>query len=831
MIDWIEKNPRDPRYDYDWGRRFEIAENGKVNWTTASKMWPNPKNPQYSWAWRRIDAGRRALQYPELLCHFINSPHMTAGLLVSILNSVHEHGEFLANNPTRDFTRDNHGLYEAEGTACLGVIFKEFYQAEHWRKRAFELLEKEIVKQVRPDGFQVENVLSYQMASLRMFSDSMLIALRNGFPEFPKWYQARIRQMIQAIEAVSYPDGTVARFGDQAKVTNVDNSINSWYRHFGLERRSDKTHVGSTALRWSGLYTMRSNWTRSATMAIVRCGPSYNAHSHKDAGTFTVFAGGRVLLPDSGCYTYNGIKDAVPTDNDRIYFQGSVAHNVLTLEDEDAHIVSLNNGPYRDLKGYDDCGVIRWQPSHDFGHKTLVIENHNTYQNPAAMSHRRALIATTDNDTFVVVDEALGAAGGNVRVRFHLFPTRTDLGSDRISMWSQAEDGPNLLIQGIRVHPDLTLTPEKTRLSMAMGKSEKRPAAMFAVNKMPHETVQFITVLKVFYGHTAPTVTMAVKSKPGDTRVSLQLEMNGKTFPIQYSFDPRRTQMSPPPAEFELKTQPEYIPFYNNFMPVAEVGDPFVPERTCTRLRPHREGQPALATCEPHTFITKIEMNKRYSPVIVENGRYIYCGIPKCGVSRWRRLARRVEGNPNWYDNKAHSPTGNGLKYLADFTEQGADSYINNASIYSFIIVRSPYSRLLSGWLDKKDFPSFNYVPNDFGKFIEWLENQPDANKLNEHFRPMTSFCGILDGMKFDFVAKMEEVDSWGPTLVKKLGINKFVNSGWGGGFFRSSGDNIAHNHHTEKRLLEFYTPERMRVVEQVYASDFATFGYPIGHL
>ena len=115
---------------------------------SPSKTWPNPINPALSWGWRRVDAGRRGLQFSELLKAFLPSPGFSPSLLIKVLRSVHEHGEFLAGNPHHDFTRDNHGLFEAEGAAALGVLFPEFDASGRWCKRSFSVLQREMIKQV-----------------------------------------------------------------------------------------------------------------------------------------------------------------------------------------------------------------------------------------------------------------------------------------------------------------------------------------------------------------------------------------------------------------------------------------------------------------------------------------------------------------------------------------------------------------------------------------------------------------------------------------------------------------------------------------------------------
>ena len=578
------------------------------------------------------------------------------------------------------------------------------------------------------------------------------------------------------------------------------------------------------------MYSIRSNWSSSATMLLLRCGPSYNAHSHKDAGSFTLFADGREFLPDSGCYTYTGIKEMHPKDSDRAYFQSTAAHNTLTLNNENAHIPSLENGPFKQLKGYDDCGVISWIPDSPRRHAQLVIENHLTYREPN-MTHRRAVF-TAGRDAFVVVDEAIGEAAGSVNTHFHLAPTMIEMGLDRLSVYTKfPASSANLLIKGIE-QPGLSMGVKKTFVSYSMGQKVKRPALSFQLDKPAGTTKRFITVLALYRGGHPPHVSVQTEASPGSSNYSMAVTIGASTYEVNSAFEPRQMKMSPPAQEFKNKREPQYIKFYQNFVRWQRDDAQLNAQRTCKIPNGLRSSPPPGVECEPPLQLDRIEPDARFSPIVSFKHKYVYCDIPKCGVSRWRRLSRRVEGIPEWADDKAHSPQLNGLAYLSGFSKDVALQTINDPKMYTFIIVRSPYTRLLSGWLDKKDFPRFK-LPQTFDAFVHWLQNQT-VSKLNEHFKPMTSFCGIGDGMKFDLIARVEEMHEWGPKLVSRLGLTKFTMSGWKGGFFRSSDstkEELAHNHRSEEKVNKYYTPRLMEVVDTIFHDDFVNFGYEKGKL
>ena len=102
-------------------------------------------------------------------------------------------------------------------------------------------------------------------------------------------------------------------------------------------------------------------------------------------------------------------------------------------------------------------------------------------------------------------------------------------------------------------------------------------------------------------------------------------------------------------------------------------------------------------------------MKDRDSPVVSFLYNFIYCGIPKNGCSRWRRLIRRASGLP-WLGQlprTIHLPPKyanySALSHLAKHDPVGAAHILDERSKFSFVIVRSPYTRLLSAWLDKRD--------------------------------------------------------------------------------------------------------------------------------
>lgn len=362
---WLDQCIRDNNYDYDLGARPK-AEN---QFAPRKGLFPNPVNPHLSWSWRRLDAAKRAVNFPELMHHFIGSPHFSSRILVKFLNSVHEHGSVLASNPDQKFTRGNHGLYEAEGANTLGILYPEFFSAAQWRQNASSFLMHQMDQQVRQDGMHIEGIVTYQVATHRIFSEASLLASQNNMSSYPPWFKTRLDDMAVATQFLTLPNLDSVRFGDQGSRMN---NTSAHRQHTALDNQ--KVDNMSGRLPFSGFYKLRgTSASPLQSTLILRCGPSMNAHSHKDTASFEYAVGDDIIISDAGAYTYRTIQDIFPRDTKRAYFQSTIAHNTLTLNKMDAHIPSLVHGPYRQYRGYDDCGVLAWAPHTQS--TLLVVEN------------------------------------------------------------------------------------------------------------------------------------------------------------------------------------------------------------------------------------------------------------------------------------------------------------------------------------------------------------------------------------------------------------------------------------------------------------------------
>ena len=83
---------------------------------------------------------------------------------------------------------------------------------------------------------------------------------------------------------------------------------------------------------WTGLATLRSGWEPEATFIGFKCGASAVGHSHLDANSFVVSAGGERLLVDEGLWPYAHAEGFFDLET-RFNFDGNatIGHNSLLV--------------------------------------------------------------------------------------------------------------------------------------------------------------------------------------------------------------------------------------------------------------------------------------------------------------------------------------------------------------------------------------------------------------------------------------------------------------------------------------------------------------------
>lgn len=496
----------DEKYAEEWCNQL-------VDWTNK-----NPNDNDHKYAWRSIEAGIRGYRWTGLFQRFIDSPSFTPDVMVAFLNSFYDHAEFLM---TKYRTRSNWGLMEAEGMAFIAITFPEFQNAEKWRDEAFRRLNNEINIQVYPDGHQQELAIGYHIGCIRWFLRTYNLAQMNGLSgAFPKSYLETIEKMCEVPMKLGLPDGTNAQFGDAwagAPGQHKENFL-EWADMFDRDdflylatdgKEGQKPRTTTFALKESGLYSMRSGWDKNAVCFVLKCGPDGGGHCQPDNGTFELFAGGRNLMPDAGSYIYSGDPE------NRAWFRQTKVHQTLTLNG--------TNTKYAPK-------LLLWKPGENLD--ILVVENAG-YD---SLIHRRAVFFV-DKRYFIIVDEAIGKATGDVDLHFQLAPGNAVFDNKKYSVHSGFIDGWNVKVH-TKKQKGLKLEEEEGQVSFLYTKKEPRPAFRYRIHKESRDSaVRFVTLVSP-YENEIPKVKIKVvgRSKLGSPDLQLKVKENRETRIIGYSF-------------------------------------------------------------------------------------------------------------------------------------------------------------------------------------------------------------------------------------------------------------------------------------------------------
>ena len=484
-----------------------------IDWVTK-----NPRDKEHAYAWRSIEAGIRGHQWTYLFQHFIDSPSFTPEVLVAFMNSCYQHASFLMEKYTE---KSNWALMEAEGMAFISVLFPEFKDAEKWKTEAVRRLSIEIDNQVYSDGHQRELAIGYHLGCIGWFGRTLDLVRMNGHENiFSDSYRTTIEKMCEVPMKLGMPDGSNTQFGDSWKGNPGENwkNLSQWAKKYNRPdflyvategKEGERPKETAFAYKESGLYSMRSGWNIDDICLVLKCGPDGGGHSHPDNGTFELYAGGRHLMPDAGCYIYSGDPE------NRDWFRQTKVHQTLTLDGK--------NSAYAPK-------LLLWKPGENLD--ILVVENASYPE----LTHRRAVFFV-DKEYFVIVDEAYGNATGEVDIHFQFAPGNAKFDYKNLIGQTAFEDGWNVWVKSTGSE-DTKMEEEEGQVSFIYTKKEPRPAFRYSSQKKSKETgIRYVTIVAPFSG-TLPEIKAEVIGNPqiGGNSITLKISTSEKSQEVGYHF-------------------------------------------------------------------------------------------------------------------------------------------------------------------------------------------------------------------------------------------------------------------------------------------------------
>ena len=211
-------------------------------------------------------------------------------------------------------------------------------------------------------------------------------------------------------------------------------------------------------------------------------------------------------------------------------------------------------------------------------------------------------------------------------------------------------------------------------------------------------------------------------------------------------------------------------------------------------------GTTVQGVCQAYRFAIKPGSVNVYSAALSK--RLIYCPVAKIGSTFWRRLFYMLHKNTS-YQNPYDVPILTAISASRLFSKRVGsrkitDVLFNNS--FPFLIVRNPYSRLLSAYVDKLLGPNPIYWKK-FGvkairayrrsnnskvidghdvTFEEFIRHVVDSERtgknLDAHFKSIMKSCRPCR-YKFNYIGKMEAFKEHAVFIMDKAGINTSVES------------------------------------------------------
>ena len=465
-----------------------------------------------------METDSRCGAHVDVLPHMIRSPGFDAKTLLYFLVSIHDQADHI----TRVYAgQGNHRLTELRRSFCNGVDFPEFKRSEGWIQDALTLLPPMIDDDIYDDGMNKELVFSYHSMYIGLFLDAYQLFLKHGYENrLPPNFRAKILKMAEIYAMQSFPDFTLCQFGDAWKRGDTGwvfrgplKPLAADIPYFDFMASNGKTGAPparcSVAYPESGFYFFRSGWSPDSVFMPLKCGAKAEWHNQPDNGTFELFAYGRNLMTDSGCYLYGST--APEEQRWRAWFRSTRAHQTLTLDNRDS--------------GFEPACLL-WSESTNL--VALVVEN----QSYAGLTHRRTVLFC-DNQYFLIHDEAIGPEAGTVRIHFQFAPGPADFQGPVAR--TRHETGANLLVQTFAQGKEITFEEEEGWISYAIAKKEARPAWSWKVTKTADDDhVSFLTALVPTREGAAPDDVRASVTNEGQTQAfTLNVGQTARTFRLK----------------------------------------------------------------------------------------------------------------------------------------------------------------------------------------------------------------------------------------------------------------------------------------------------------
>lgn len=467
----------------------------------VGQSFPTDTEKDIDYQWKGLQTASRVLSQVNILSYVILSPNVTPAYLTWFLDEFEKAVEHIRINYYND---SNILVTQLQAVATAGILMPEFAAAEEWRNEGASKLGEQLDAQFLPDGVHYEFDPSYHIAAISDFRSVYELAKANNMTElFPESSIQKLEKAAEFVMDITFPDYSLDNFNDTRNSSYSKSVLLRNFRQYatlfpqnqGLIWMAREGNAGAApdytvkAYKDAGYYMLRSDWTKTGTMIVLKNNnnPENKWHCQPDNGTFAIWHNGRNFFPDAGVYSYN-------TDSNRSAYRRTRNHNTVTL-----------NGATID-------------GSHQLGQFVESGDNwistSNTPKDGVTFTRKMQLNA---DRTVVILDEIAGANAETPIENFHILtddaaPAVFESAERTASLRTTFADGNNMYLITYAITGE-TIVAESVEsdISNKLGAvSGKRLGFRLSSDKAEKQTARFITVI-VPCKDSKPEVTFTVE--------------------------------------------------------------------------------------------------------------------------------------------------------------------------------------------------------------------------------------------------------------------------------------------------------------------------------
>jgi uncharacterized heparinase superfamily protein len=305
-------------HDWLWSLSFAEAKAAVENWI---QFFPLEK---HSDAWESYPIALRVVNWTALFRgKWIEEVDQDGKFVQKIWTSLYTQIEWLIKH-LEYHLMGNHLLEDGCTLAFVASVFDKDGK-RGWRKKAAEILEKEIPEQMLSDGMHFELSPMYHQRVCQI----LLSLVATGDKQWKQICSPVLPKALQALRLMRHPDGEIAFFNDAAMgmypkpETLLENaqSLNI--------PLSERETYGAFALEAAGYYGFHTSNGDCLICDLGPIGPDYiPGHAHGDMLSFELSIAGLRIFVNAGIYDYE-------RSEERSFVRSVRAHNTIEINDTD----------------------------------------------------------------------------------------------------------------------------------------------------------------------------------------------------------------------------------------------------------------------------------------------------------------------------------------------------------------------------------------------------------------------------------------------------------------------------------------------------------------